>query len=275
MVGNGIPPSADVSTSTPFLLVCKTAHEWMLPFLYHSVKFTTAGQLSKFLSSHDLPDDLMESSLSPPSSRLDLIQNIHIGETPSEKGNLEYGSTNWPLTVLTRLLWLTRSLKRLTILNLDQNKWRTFEHAVPASLEYLALGPIHGPFRPQDLKQKPPLKMFTSVLTYMRDDEVQDAVCYPTMRRVRRMLESSSMAPHWAIEQVGCVSKSPALERMEIVLLGREQYTEIAAAVMKEQAKIVSRDPRVAIVEDNRSWVKIIYQEWDDYRLQFLRAHTD
>jgi len=235
----------------------------MLPLLYHSVRLTTSKQLSKFLVTHDIPNNPIE-------TRFSLVQNLYIGVTPSEQGDLAYGSTAWPLTILCRLLWLCRSLKKLIILNLDQNRWHTFVHAIPASLEYLTLGPVHGPFRPQDLKQLPALKTFTSVLTYMRDDEVQDIVCYPSMRVLRRILDGSSMAPHWAVEQVGCISKSPALERLEIVIFGRPAYTSAAAAVARDGLKEVTKDPRVVIPEDYRSWLDIVYVEFQDYRLAYL-----
>lgn len=143
-------------------------------------------------------------------------------------------------------------------------------HAIPASLEYLTLGPVHGPFRPQDLKQLPALKTFTSVLTYMRDDEVQDIVCYPSMRVLRRILDGSSMAPHWAVEQVGCISKSPALERLEIVIFGRPAYTSAAAEVARDGLKEVTKDPRVVIPEDCRGWLDIVFVEFQDYRLAYL-----
>ncbi|KAF8903290.1 hypothetical protein CPB84DRAFT_1774434 [Gymnopilus junonius] len=258
--------ACDDSSAIPsFLLICRAVHTWMLPLLYFSVQLTTSAQLSKFLSTHDIPNDLLE-------SRFALVRNLYIGEAPSEQGDLAYGSTTWPLTILCRLLWLCRSVKKLTILNLDQTKWYMFTHAMPASLEYLTLGPVHGSFRPQALKQLPTLKAFTSVLTYMRDDEVQDIVCYPSMRVLRRILDGSSMAPHWAVEQVGCISKSPALERLEIVIFGRPAYTSVAASVVRDELKVVTKDPRVMISEDCRSWLDIVYAEFEEYWMEYLAS---
>lgn len=252
----------ELSSIPPILLVCKPAHAWLLPLLYHSIEFITSDQISKFLRGHDIPDGPLNSPLS-------LIKNIYIGGTPTNPGDLTYGSTNWPLTTLSRLLWLSHSLERLTILNLDQNQWHKFNHTIPPSLEYLTIGPVHGTFRPQDIKQQSALKHFTSISTYMRDDEVQDIVCYPSMRTFRRILETSSMAPQWAIEQVGCISKSENLDRMEILLFGRQDYTALVSEIVQEQLKKITDDPRVVIETDRRKWDAIVYSEYEDCKFAF------
>ncbi|KDR80300.1 hypothetical protein GALMADRAFT_265460 [Galerina marginata CBS 339.88] len=257
---------ASVETPIPtLLLVCRTAQAWMLPLLYHSIKFTKSTQLSKFLVDHDIPNDLME-------SRFSLIQNLYIGETPSEAGDLAYGSTNWPLTILTRLLWLCISLKRLVILNLDQNKWHTVEHAVPSSIEYLTLGPSHGPFLPQNLKKRPLLKHFTSISTHMRDDEVQDIVCYPSMQTLVRISEGSSRAASLAAEQARCVSKSQTLERLDIVVCGWSLGTELAVVAARQMLNEVIDDSRISILMDRRAWTSVVYDQYEDWRLAYITS---
>lgn len=200
--------------------------------------------------------------------RFRLIRNMHIGRTPSTLRDLTHTSANWPLTVIGRILWLTTSLESLTLLELDQNVWYRFEHAISASLRYLALGPIHGPFHPQDLKKRPKLETFVSVLTYMRDDEVRDVVCFPSLKRFSRLLDAPSSAYltdpslSFAVDQAKCVSQSTNLERLEIVLCGCLPFIR--------QAKEATDDPRVLVMGDARNWLNVIYDEYLLERQKFI-----
>ena len=255
----------DQSAVPPLLAVCKTVHSWMLPFLYHSITFTKAAQLSKFLSSHDIPGDPVE-------ARFALVRNMYIGRTHNDCGDLVHGSTDWPLTVISRILWLSTALTHLTIVGLDQNKWHLLEHAVPASLEFLSLGPVHGPFRPQALARRPRLRSFTSAATYMRDDEVRDTVCWSTMRVVRRLYEAVGITARYAAEQVGCVAWTETLERLEVVVYGgaRAVVTE-ATAALRKKTEAITQDKRVVVSEDARAaFIQIFCDEWEECRLEFV-----
>ncbi|KAF8966556.1 hypothetical protein BDZ97DRAFT_1806816, partial [Flammula alnicola] len=234
----------------------------VVALLYHSIEFTRSAQLSKFLFSHDIPNDPME-------SRFGLIQSLYIGRTPHTYGDLGYGSF-WPLTVICRILWLSTSLKHLTILDLDQNSWRTLDYAIPSSLQYLSL----------DLERKPQLRQFTSTLTYMRDDEVRDVVCYPSMRTFRRIVhsESSNVGPRHAISQVGCISRSKTLEKLEIVICrnpgGTEVMTQPEFVALDQEVKEITDDPRVMIREDaHREFLSILHDEYEGFRVASI--HQD
>ncbi|KAF9555256.1 hypothetical protein CPC08DRAFT_712174 [Agrocybe pediades] len=256
--------SVDKASIPVLLLVCKSSYAWLVPILYHSIEFTTSDQISKFLHS-------LDTDAGPLDSPFPFVRNLYIGETPSNVGDLSYASTNWPVTTLSRLLWMSRSLERLTIVNLDQNEWHKLDHTIPSSVEYLTMGPVHGSFRPQDMKQKLSLKHFTSISTYMRDDEIQDIICYPSMRTFRRILEASTMAPQWAVEQVGCISQSEHLDNMEILLFGRHEYTVLVAEVIQEQLKSITQDPRAIITRDGRTWNAIVYGEYQRSKFAFQR----
>lgn len=253
----------DASTISNLILVCKTTHAWILPILYHSISFTKASQLSSFLSSHDIPDDPIE-------SRFALIENLHIGRTSSNNSDLFYGSSNWPLTIVSRILWLSTSLKRLTILDLDQNKWRLFEHVIPASLEHLTLGPIHGPFHPQDLTRRPQLRSFTSVATYMRDDEVREVVLHPSMRVFRRVIPPFSSLETHAVSQVTCVEEAKTLESLQIVLTGSPENNP---SMWRSWLLDVTKDPRVVILERSEDYWRIFSDDYEEYRLGFISEH--
>lgn len=207
-------------------------------------------------------------------TRFRFIQEMYIGPTPSEPGDLQYSSTNWPVTVISRILWLSTSLKNLTILNLDQNKWHTLEHVIPSSLQNLTLGPVHGAFRVQNLKQRPPLVQFTSVLTYMRDDEVRDIVCYPSLRKLRRILDAMSMGPQWAVAQVACISKARTLEGLEIVICGKPECTTPARVLAREYLDQLTDDERVVVREDGRDWLSIVFDDYEERRVDFVGELT-
>lgn len=197
---------------------------------------------------------------------------MYIGRTHNDWGDLVHGSTDWPITVVSRILWLSTALTHLTLVGLDQNKWHLLEHAVPASLECLSLGPVHGPFRPQALARRPRLCAFTSAATYMRDDEVRDTVCWPAMRVVRRLYEPVGITARYAAEQVGCVTRTATLERLEIVVYGgaRTAVTE-AAAALRKKAEAITQDKRVVVSEDAReTFVHIFCDEWKECRLGFV-----
>jgi hypothetical protein len=243
----------------PLIRVCQAAHEWLLPVLYHSISFTTASHLSTFVSAHYIPEGRMN-------SRFHLIRNIYIGGTPDEPGDLEYASTIWPLTIVCRLLWECKKLKHLTLLYLDQNEWVKMEHAIPATLKTLVLGPIHGPFRASNLPQRPQLEHFTSSQTFMRDDEVVDLVLYPSMKIFRRITDANSMGPLWAVDQVPCISRTITLEEMEIVISGPPEYSTPALSLCKRKLNEVTNDPRIRLRQDRRHWLQIIFDEFLEYR---------
>ncbi|KAF9475712.1 hypothetical protein BDN70DRAFT_883420 [Pholiota conissans] len=255
--------SFDTKAILSLSLVCRTVHSWLIPVLYHSISFTKSRQLSKFLSGHDIPNDPLE-------SRFSLIQNLYIGHTPHTAGNLLYGSSSWPLTIVSRILWLSTSLKRLTILNLDQNKWRLFEHVIPASLEHLTLGPVHGPFHPQDLTRRPRLKTFTSAATYMRDDEVRDVVCFPSMRVFRRMMPPLTMISFYAVNQVKCVEEARTLESLQIMLTGFSTPQKNDRKILDDFLLEVTKDPRVVVIERREEYVSVVWGEFEECRVNFI-----
>ena len=263
--------SVDLPTTSPlnYLLVCRNCCSWILPLLYHSVKFTKADQLSKFLSSHDIPNDHMQ-------TRFRLIQDMYIGPTPSCPGRLQYPPTDWPVTVISRILWLSTSLRNLTILKLDEFKWHNLEHVIPSSLQNLTLGPVHGTICLQNLEQRPRLVQFTSVLTYMRDDEVRDMVCYPSLRKLRRILEAMNMGPQWAVAQVACISKARTLEGMEIVICGNPGFAARARVLARKRLDKLPHDERVVVREDEcgRGWLGIVFDDYEECRVEFVGELT-
>ena len=196
-------------------------------------------------------------------SRFHLIRNIYIGRPRDEPGDREDTSTVWPLTIVCRLLWECKKLEHLTLLYLNRHKWVEVEHAIPATLKTLVLGPIHGPFRASNLPQRPQLEHFTSSHTFMRDDEVADLVLYPLMKIFRRITTLTNMGRLLA---VGQVPRTMTLEEIEIVVSGPTEYSTLATSYSKRKLDEKTSDPRIKVRHDLRHWLQMVFDEFLEYR---------
>ncbi|KAF6745386.1 hypothetical protein DFP72DRAFT_1077536 [Ephemerocybe angulata] len=255
---------ANPTSSTSLLSINQAAYQWLKPFIYHSISFTTARKLVLFHRTHDVPDDRL-------SSRLGWVHNLYIGAGPEQQGDLLYTSP-WPLTIVCRLFWVFTSLERLALLHLDQNQWQKLEYAIPSSLKVLTLGPIHGPFHVSDLRKKPQLEHFTSAEAFMRDDEVLDVVTYPSMKTFRRMTNSTKNGVALCCtDQVECVAGSQNLERYEITICAPEPEADEGTEDLRTRVKEITDDPRVYIsTVPGSQWNDVIYDEYCSARRQFF-----
>jgi hypothetical protein len=249
--------------------VNKASQEWLLPFAYHSIVFATAQKLVGFHRTHDVPDEQL-------SQRLSLIHNLYIGAGPEHwptRGDLLYSNDAWPMTVLCRIFWMCNNLQSLTLLHLDQNKWQRLEYAIPASLRRLVLGPIHGPFHVSHLTKRPQLEHFTSVDSFMRDDEVVDAVAFPSLKTFRRMSNSlTNGVASFCTDQVECISSSSRLERYEIVVCKAGSSSGPVIASIESIIQQITDDPRIGVSSIGSRWEDAIYDEYCDRRRQYFGA---
>jgi len=234
------------------LSVCKSSHDWILPLLYRTITLWRAEQISKLYALHNVEEQLL--------ARFRYIQHLWIGSTPRHHGDLTYGSSSWPVTILDRIFNACTNLQSLYIVNFDQNQWFRLEDAIPASLENLAMGPIHGPFRINEMKHKPRIRNFTSAQTYMRDDEVQNLVFSPYLSTFRRFIPPNQAQSFSCLDQAACVSKSPTLHEMRLVFCG-----PINTPITLQEAylKKVTSDARVVIsMSDYENWMTALYAEF-------------
>ncbi|KAJ2936762.1 hypothetical protein H1R20_g325, partial [Candolleomyces eurysporus] len=233
--------------------------------------FKSSQKLARFHAAHDVLEERM-------SQRLKLVRNLWIGAEPSNTkrrlgGDLTYASSAWPVTIITRILLMCSSLEHFTLLNLSQNDWEKLEHAIPASLKYLSMGPVHGPFQIANLPKKSQLQQFTSISTFMRDNEVQSLVLHPmlqTFRRLSEAIETDTLAK-FAAEQVECVSKSTILKEYIIAICLRpgslyDGYSFIDQVEIKLREN--TEDPRVFVSTiPNQYWSDVIHEEYLSVRL--------
>lgn len=261
----------DPACSTRLLLVNRASGQWLIPFVYHSISFTTAKKLVTFHKVHDVPEERL-------SQRFNLIYNLYIGAAPEDwsetrptrsRGDLLYASNVWPLTTLCRIFWMCGNLQNLALLYLDQNEWQRLEYAIPASLKKLVLGPIHGSFHPSDLRKRPRLEHFTSAECYMRDDEVLDVVTFPSLKTFRRMSNSLNGAVIFSTEKVECLSRSTTLEKYEIVVCNTKRLSIPVRTFIKALVQRKTDDPRICVksMPDCR-WGSIVYEEYCEFRRQ-------
>lgn len=215
-----------------------------------------AEQILKFYAAHrDNPSAQV---------RMLLVRNLWVGQTPEFQGDLAYGSSSWPVTIIDRILWLCTNLKSFFLVDFDQNLWYRLEDALPASLEHLAMGPVHGPFRINNLKNKPRIHTFTSVKSYMRDDEVRDIIMFPYMRRFRRISKGTDQI--WALEQLACTSESKTIKEIELIVCDGLWPTQFIPILRHH-----TDDERVVIRNcGDKSWIQVLYAKFLDEKTVLL-----
>jgi len=103
---------------------------------------------------------------------------------------------------------------------------------------------------------------------------VQDIVCFPSMRRLRRILDARSVGPQCAVAQVACISKARTLEGMEIVIFGKPVCTMPARVLARQYLDQSTDDKRVVVLEDERNWLGIVFHDYEEYRVNFVGKLT-
>ncbi|RDB30080.1 hypothetical protein Hypma_013963 [Hypsizygus marmoreus] len=246
------------------LLVCRTVHEWTLPVLYHSVTFWNRRQIESFYAAHDPRGKTQD--------RLMLIKNLWVGDTPLRTGNLQQTHGTWPIANVYRILKLCTNLQSLYIIKLHPNRWNELESAVPASLENLAMGPIHGTFRINSLSSHPRLRRFTSYHSYMRDGEILDMVLYPSMRQFRRVIQGEYLNWYYAgMKQDSCISQSDTMEKMMLVVCGRNIDGTLLEQVTADLRDVTQGDQRVVVqTSECENGIELLFAEFREERAAHL-----
>ncbi|KAG5646739.1 hypothetical protein DXG03_002421 [Asterophora parasitica] len=235
---------------------CKSSYEWIIPLLYRSVTLWHAEQISKFYTRHNVQQK--------PHANFRYIEHLWVGSTPFHRGDLSYGSSCWPLTILDRIFNACSKLQSLYIIDLDQNQWHRLQDAVPAGVETLAMGPVHGPLRIHQMKHKPLIRHFTSAETYMRDAEIQDLVLSPHLQTFRQLLvprERQDQEQGWYLDQTACVPKSSTLKEMLLVFCAAQSPQWLKQE--EARLRIFTEDPRVVLsLSQYSDWKKLLFSEF-------------
>ncbi|KAI0354221.1 hypothetical protein OH77DRAFT_518614 [Trametes cingulata] len=198
-----------------------------------------------------------------------LVRNLWIGPTSSvEQNDLSYGSSSWPITLIHQILVRCSALRSLALVNLYQGVWYRLAGVIPSGLQSLCLGPVHGKVDWRYLPCAPNLREFVTMDTYMMDEEIQQIVLSPSIRRIRRLYSHGDRVS-LAFDQLECVEKATALEKLEIVCC--EETEEQAAAILDEVSKSYQYDPaRVALIptshirEGRYDPISVLFDDWLD-----------
>ncbi|KXN89359.1 hypothetical protein AN958_05857 [Leucoagaricus sp. SymC.cos] len=205
------------------------------------------------------------------SKRFQLIQNLYIGRTPDETGDLLYGSRRWPIPLLQRFISLCTELRSLTVLYIDQRVWPRFQPLLPPRLEDVTLGPMHGTLNAHNLTQTPPIRYLTSAYTCLSDDEIEDVFTYPSITKVRKFCEANSMGPAWAVNQASIVTKSKNLQEYEIIICGAPDHTRPICLFAEQTLLQMGVGSRTVVRQAlSGAWVSVIFSEFLDYRRRFI-----
>jgi len=134
---------------------------------------------------------------------------------------------------------------------------------------------MHGPLDARRLLTHPPVKYFTSVHTYLSEEEIENLVMYPTMEKVRKLCQANSMAPLWAVTQAAGVLRPEHIKAYEIVICGCPEYNDPAYVFAKRRMEEIGldKDPRVTLHQDlGGSWVELVYREFVECRRNFINS---
>ncbi|KAL4268984.1 hypothetical protein AB1N83_002413 [Pleurotus pulmonarius] len=245
-------------------IICKETQSWMTPLLYHSVHLTRAKHIRSIYEAYCTQPQTLSS-----------IQHLWIGPVDGTyNAELDYGSSSWPVVVIHDLLALCSNLRSLTIINLSQNLFYQLADVIPASIESLSMGPIHGPLILGHLMQRPRIRNFTSGQSYMRDDEVQNIILSPYLRRFRRIGLGSAYSS--AVAQSECVSVSRTLEEMQIILCGQDRGSEVLERIMETTLRSYTDDKRVFITPNPlHDWISVLFEEFQVEYTVFVGTMVD
>ncbi|KAI5887239.1 uncharacterized protein SCHCODRAFT_02515885 [Schizophyllum commune H4-8] len=263
--------SEDLHTNLCLLLVCHTAHDWVLPLLYNTISLSSHAQIVSFFVAHDTLQE-------PHMHRLRLVRNLWLGpQANTSDSSLFYGSNAWPLTIIHRILYSCTNVESLYLINLDQNEWFRLENVIPSSVKRLAMGPVHGPFILRNLNHCPHIESFTSALSFMRDDEVKEIVTYPHMREFRRILQAHPLASvsDILVDQLPCVSASQTLESMRFEICGPQERAfgllgTITAKIQERHVDARITASRVA----EEDWMAYLHHEFLSLKNAYVCTST-
>ncbi|KAI0651118.1 hypothetical protein C8Q79DRAFT_931542 [Trametes meyenii] len=256
--------SSNRSEGAKLCRLCSAVRSWLLPILYSRVVLSSAGEVQRFAYAQmEDPDDAVVVEPAPAT----VVQTLWVGPTSSvEQNDLSYGSSSWPITLIHQVLTRCPSIHSLALVNLYQGVWHRLSGVIPPGVQSLCVGPVHGKMDWRYLPCALALREFITMDTYMMDEEIQQIVLSPAIRRIRRVYSHGERVG-LAFDQLECVQKATALEKLEIVCCAETE--EQAAAVLEEMAEAYVFEPeRVALIPKSHmrggryNPIGVLFEDW-------------
>ncbi|EMD35568.1 hypothetical protein CERSUDRAFT_96684 [Gelatoporia subvermispora B] len=246
----------------------------MLPVLYTTVTLPTYAQIVDFASTLHLSTISVELGETQGPALASLVRHIWMGPTSTTPQDaLSCGSLSWPVTLIHQIFDLCTSLHALALVNLAHAYWNRLQAKVPASVEQLTVGPIHGPIVLRTMRCAENLRTITSFDTFLPDWEVREIVVAPTIHRFRRFFSTSSVSRiSFAFDQLPCLRDATSLREMQIVCAEEDQrVAEENLKILSDEFKDFIEDPRVKLValshkyksNGNPDGFRLLYERWD------------
>ncbi|CCL99578.1 uncharacterized protein FIBRA_01596 [Fibroporia radiculosa] len=235
----------------------------MLPVLYTTVALTSSNQILAFSYSlqHSVDLEIGETLGS-------YVRYLWVGPISSiSEHDLSYASSAWPVTIIHQILRRCPSLRALAIVNLAQHLLYRLEGIIPASVQSIHLGPVHGHLDLPKLRCEKQLQTITSMDTYLSDWEVHQIVTAPHVKCFRRFYSNPARIS-FAFDQLPCVKEAKSLERLEILCCA--DTVEVATLALREHASEYSgrADERIWLVATSSCFstradgIRALYHDW-------------
>jgi len=258
----------DRETCRNLCLVCKSARNWTLPALYTTVVLTSSSQILGFAWSV-MSSAVQYGSITGEQDLGSYVRHIWFGPTSATaEHDLSYASTAWPVTLIHQILSHCTGLRALAVINFAQHLIYRLEGVIPATVESIHLGPVHGHLDVPKLRCAH-LRSITSMDTYLSDWEVQELVMSPHIRCFRRFYSNPARIS-FAFDQLPCLAKATTIESMQILCC--DDTAENAERAMADLAKQYkdNADERVELialsVRQNGSGrsdgILVLYEDW-------------
>ncbi|KAH9851298.1 hypothetical protein C2E23DRAFT_886747 [Lenzites betulinus] len=262
--------SVDTLEAVKLCRICRIVRHWVLPILYEDVTLATSAAIERFAASLTLAPKSDAASVEGAPSPASCVRRLWIGPVSTDaEGDLSYDPFAWPIPHVHAILTRCTSLRALALMNLHQRTWPRLALAVPAGVEVLWLGPVHGRVDWRYLPCAPRTREFLTLDTYVTEAELRQIVAAPSMRRVCRFFSDS--CGYGIVHQAGCVEDAqPALERLEIVCCDRTRVEAAAGLKLALRRRGYEPIPRVVFVPRSNRYqgrydpLAILFDDWMD-----------
>lgn len=192
----------DMDAACSVLSVCKASKEWLSPFVYSSATLSHPQSMLRFaktLTTNPLLGTYVHSLWIGPTSsrRVDQFAPKCTSTCKAERETVSYPFAR----ALHRILTLCRSLTHLALIHcplVSVSQWTHIEHALPSTLQTLAMGPDHAMLGSPTFYRS--LKHLISIETTLVHIELAHITAFPQLHTLEWIFvpHSGTMKLEWS-----------------------------------------------------------------------------